>query len=98
MEISDQNIRTFANSFEDQRIMMIVQLRFIAGLSWGACADCLGFETANQEYIGTVSAVDVTPDIDASRILPILSLEDNLPRVQRRLGKISAIRIPVSFA
>ena len=27
-----------------------------------------------------------------------LCLEDNLPRVQRRLGKITAIRIPVSFA
>ena len=33
----------------------------------------------NAPYIGTVSAVGVTPDIDENRILPILSLEDSLP-------------------
>ena len=36
---------------------------------------------AHQEYIGTVSAVDVRPDIDENRVLPILSLEDSLPRI-----------------
>ena len=36
---------------------------------------------ARKEYIGTVSAVDVQPDIEAGRILPILSLEDSLPRI-----------------
>ena len=36
---------------------------------------------AHQEYIGTVSAVDVRPDIEENRVLPILSLEDSLPRI-----------------
>ena len=36
---------------------------------------------AKQEYIGTVSAVDVTPDIDENKIMSILSLEENLPRI-----------------
>ena len=36
---------------------------------------------AHQEYIGTVSAIDVRPDIDENRVFPILSLEDSLPRI-----------------
>jgi primosomal protein N' (replication factor Y) len=69
-------------------IQVILPLR----LEWEPCyrlpegarvdvGDRVRVRFANQEYIGTVSAVDVTPDIDASRILPILSLEDNLPRI-----------------
>ena len=36
---------------------------------------------ANQEYVGAVSAVDVQPQTDEKRILPILSLEEGLPKV-----------------
>jgi len=36
---------------------------------------------AHKEYVGTVSAVDVTPDISEDRILPILSMEDGLPQI-----------------
>ena len=35
----------------------------------------------NASYIGTVSAVDVIPDIDERSILPIISFEENLPRI-----------------
>ena len=35
----------------------------------------------NVSYIGTVSAVDVTPAIPESQILPIQSVEDSLPRI-----------------
>ena len=36
---------------------------------------------ARQEYVGAVSAVDVKPQTDENRILPILSLEEGLPKV-----------------
>ena len=37
---------------------------------------------ANQEYVGVVSAVDVTPGMEESRILPILGIADGLPEVR----------------
>ena len=36
---------------------------------------------ANKEYIGVVSKTGVTPDIDPSRILPVLSIEKDLEKV-----------------
>ena len=36
---------------------------------------------AHQEYVATVSAIDIKPDIEESKILTILSLEDSLPRI-----------------
>ena len=37
---------------------------------------------ANQEYVGAVSAVDVRPDVDESRIMPILGIAGGLPEVR----------------
>ena len=36
---------------------------------------------ARQEYVGAVSAVDVQPQTDESRVLPILGLDEGLPKV-----------------
>ena len=36
---------------------------------------------ARQEYVGAVSAIDVKPQTDENRILPILFLEEGLPKV-----------------
>ena len=36
---------------------------------------------ARKEYVGAVSAVGVTPQTDENRILPILALEEGLPKV-----------------
>ena len=36
---------------------------------------------AHKEYVGTVSAVDVTPETAVDRILPVLSVEEGLPGV-----------------
>ena len=36
---------------------------------------------ARQEYVGAVSAVGVQPQTDESRILPILGVDDSLPKV-----------------
>ena len=36
---------------------------------------------ASKEYTGVVSAIDVTPDIDSSRILPIVSTEHTLEKI-----------------
>ena len=36
---------------------------------------------ARKEYVGAVSAVDVQPPTDVNRILPILAVEDGLPKV-----------------
>ena len=36
---------------------------------------------AFKEYIGIVAAVDVTPEIDSSRILPVISVETSLEKV-----------------
>lgn len=69
-------------------IQVILPLR----LEWEPCyrvpedvrvnvGDRVRVRFANQEYIGTVSAVGVTPDIDESKIMSILSLEENLPRI-----------------
>ena len=66
-------------------IQVILPLR----LEWEPCyrvpedvrvnvGDRVRVRFANQEYIGTVSAVGVTPDIDESKIMSILSLEENL--------------------
>ena len=46
-----------------------------------AVGDRVRVRFAGKEYIGTVSAVGVRPDIEANRILPTLSLEDSLPRI-----------------
>ena len=35
----------------------------------------------NASYIGTVSAVHVKPEIKEESILPIIALEDSLPRI-----------------
>ncbi len=37
---------------------------------------------ANQEYVGAVSALDVHPDMDENRIMPILGLAEGLPEVR----------------
>ena len=37
---------------------------------------------AGQEYVGAVSAVDVTPEMEESRILPILGIAEGLPEVR----------------
>ena len=36
---------------------------------------------AQREYVGAVSAVDVTPQTDERRILPLLAVEEGLPKV-----------------
>ena len=33
---------------------------------------------SNREYIGVISAIDITPDIDKKKIIPILKIEDKL--------------------
>ena len=40
---NDDQIRTFANTIDDERIQMAVQLRYINGLSWTETADALGY-------------------------------------------------------
>lgn len=42
----------------------------------------------NKEYIGTISEVDVQPDIEESRILPILKVENDLPAVMAEEMKL----------
>ena len=37
---------------------------------------------AGQEYVGAVSAVNVTPEVDESRILPIQGIAEDLPEVR----------------
>ncbi|MBP5157873.1 MAG: DEAD/DEAH box helicase family protein, partial [Treponema sp.] len=46
-----------------------------------AVGDRVRVRFARQEYVGAVSAVDVTPQTDENRILPILSVEPGLPKV-----------------
>ena len=69
-------------------IQVILPLR----LEWEPCyrlpegvhadvGDRVRVRFANQEYVGAVSAVDVQPQTDESRILPILALEEGLPKV-----------------
>ena len=69
-------------------IQVILPLR----LEWEPCyrlpedvhvdvGDRVRVRFANQEYVGAVSAVDVQPQTDEKRILPILSLEEGLPKV-----------------
>ena len=69
-------------------IQVILPLR----LEWEPCyslpdgmqagiGDRVRVRFARQEYVGTVCAVDVQPQTEESRILPILGLEEGLPRV-----------------
>ena len=69
-------------------IQVILPLR----LEWEPCyrlpedvrvdvGDRVRVRFANQEYVGAVSAVDVQPQTDEKRILPILALEEGLPKV-----------------
>ena len=69
-------------------IQVILPLR----LDWEPCyrlpegvhveiGDRVRVPMASASYIGTVSAVDVKPDIEVKKILPILALEDSLPRI-----------------
>ena len=37
---------------------------------------------AGQEYVGAVSGVNVTPEVDENRVLPILGIAEGLPEVQ----------------
>jgi hypothetical protein len=39
---NDEKVRDFANTFEDERLQMIIQTRFISGFTWGATAELLG--------------------------------------------------------
>ncbi|MBO5419200.1 MAG: primosomal protein N' [Bacteroidales bacterium] len=36
---------------------------------------------ARKEYIGIISEIGITPEVDAGRILPIVSIENNLERI-----------------
>ena len=69
-------------------IQVILPLR----LEWEPCyllpegmqagiGDRVRVRFARQEYIGAVSAIDVQPQTDENRILPILAVEEGLPRV-----------------
>lgn len=69
-------------------IQVILPLR----LEWEPCyrlpegiradvGDRVRVRFARQEYVGAVSAVDVQPQTDESRILPIFALEEGLPKV-----------------
>jgi primosomal protein N' (replication factor Y) len=69
-------------------IQVILPLR----LEWEPCyrlpqgvhvdvGDRVRVRFANQEYVGAVSAVGVLPQTDENRILPILALEEGLPKV-----------------
>ena len=46
-----------------------------------AVGDRVRVRFARQEYVGAVSALDVTPQTDENRILPILAVEAGLPKV-----------------
>ena len=48
---------------------------------WADVGDRVRVRFARQEYVGAVSAVDVQPQTDENRILPILALEAGLPKV-----------------
>ena len=41
-QAGDTAIRMFANSFADERIQMILQLRFISGFTWPMVAELMG--------------------------------------------------------
>ncbi len=41
-EKGDEEIRKFANSFDDERLQMIIQARFISCFTWSDTADLLG--------------------------------------------------------
>ena len=69
-------------------IQVILPLR----LEWEPCyrlpegvrvdvGDRIRVRFANQEYVGAVSAVDVQPQTDEKRILPILAVDESLPKV-----------------
>ena len=69
-------------------IQVILPLR----LEWEPCyrlpegvrvdvGDRVRVRLANQEYVGAVSAVDVQPQTDEKRILPILGVDEGLPKV-----------------
>lgn len=45
-------------------------------------------EFAHKEYVGVVSRTDVQPDIDPSRILGIISVEDRLPAISEEELKL----------
>ena len=42
IDIADNEIREFANSFEDVRIQQIIQHRFISGMTWEQIAELMG--------------------------------------------------------
>ena len=42
IEANDDKIRAFANTLEDERIQMAIQMRFISGFTWSATAELLG--------------------------------------------------------
>ena len=74
---------------DDKRyIQVILPLR----LEWEPCyllpegvqvavGDRVRVRFAQKEYVGAVSALDVTPQTDENRILPILAVEASLPKV-----------------
>ena len=53
VEAGDNQIRDFANSLDDERTQMAVQLRFISGLTWSKTADvlCLKSEDAAKRLV-----------------------------------------------
>lgn len=53
LEESDSKVREYANSFEDERLQQIIQLRFISCLTWGMVAELLGpkFSEETVKYL-----------------------------------------------
>ena len=42
LDQGDDEIRAFANTFEDERLQMAIQVRFINGFTWSETAELLG--------------------------------------------------------
>ena len=40
----ETTVRTFSNSFDDDRIMLLIQLRFLSGFTWPMVGEALGID------------------------------------------------------
>ena len=58
IEANDEAIRNFANTFDDERVQMAIQMRFINGFTWSTVSDVLGGISEDTLRRLTVKAVD----------------------------------------
>ena len=71
---NDEAIRQYANSFEDERVQMSIQMRFISCFTWGQVAELLG-QDMNEDWIKKMTyrqvlSREVPEDIDRPREAP----------------------------